>query len=686
MSYSYDVFFSYRHKPLDGEITQKCFNLVESYRVPKPLRDQGCVDVQRAFRDTEELSVSRILSDTIDQALRSTNCLIIVCSTDTPSSEWVDREVATFIELGRAEHIYPLLISGDPERSFPASLKKVPDLEGRIMDIRTPGNDVKKMMAKAETELLRAISEIAGCTEAELLREHKLRKNRRFAAKVAAGIAAFAAVAGVSLGLMHLARDYRDTAQKREAASMRILNELTYSLPDRLTNIPGAYSRIADILTRNTEDINSILRMSLNRDAAENEAAANYEKLANAGAVLGHYEDAVSAQKTAIESYENLLERGTEGSGEKLASAYNNLGNLYHASGRYVEASGAYQTAIERQAAYGGDPELLADFYRNAGANATDSGDSEKATEYFDLSISMLEHNAGGMNYETASRVHQNYGVLLYRTGRFSEAESHLRAACDYCEKLLDADNSLQNRAWAVQCMSVLAVVLTDAGKFSEADEVYTVAIEEAELLAQDKENTSYQRDLADLYNNFAMSHSTHEDYAGADKLFIRASSIMKSLAVQTGSISDSSYYAMYMLNLGENTFRLADYDRSREYFEEGLKVYRSALEGLGEFDQAQYHAWDSYYKLIHERDFNGAFDAAYEAYQLQPDNAFVDLVLAYACLYCGYEEDAEMLFTSVASLGEGQVEMIRRDLDAQERAGMPLGDKADLLRRIGLL
>ena len=334
MSFKYDIFFSYRHKPLDGEITQKCFNAVESYRVPRSLRERGCEDVRRAFRDTEELSVSRILSDTIDQALRSTRCLIIVCSTDTPSSEWVDREVATFIELGRADHIYPLLISGDRESSFPKSLKLVPDLDDRIMDIRTPGNDVKKMMAKAETELLRAISEIAGCTEAELLREHKLRKNRRFAAKAAAGFAAFAAVAGISLGLMNLAQNYRDIAKKREAASMRILSELTYSLPDHLTNVPGAYSRIADILARNTEDINAILRLSSDRNAAENEAAANYEKLANASAVLGHYEDAVSAQETAIGSYEDLAEHGAEGSGEKLASAYNNLGNLYHASGR----------------------------------------------------------------------------------------------------------------------------------------------------------------------------------------------------------------------------------------------------------------------------------------------------------------------------------------------------------------
>ena len=468
MSFRYDFFFSYRHKPLDAEITQKTFNLVESYRLPKALRERGCEDVRRAFRDMEELPVSRILTDTIDQALHSTRCLIVVCSTDTPSSEWIDREVATFIELGRAEHIYPLLISGDPEHSFPPSLKLVPDIEGRIMDIRTPGNAVKTMMTKAETEILRAVADVAGCTEEELLREHTLRRNRRFAARTAAGLAAFAAVAAISLGLMNLAQGYRDTARMREQASMRILNELTYSLPDHLTNVPGAYSRIAGILERNTEELNDILRLSSDRDKAESEAAANYEKLANASAVLGRYEEALAAQETAIGNYNELLLRGAKGSGEKLASAYNNLGNIYHASGRYDEAAEAYAQAIARQKGLEEDRLRLAEFYLNDGANATDRGDGKAAASSFDACIALLDGVTETRGLETAARVRQNYGVLLYRQGRYHDAEEHLREAGAICEQLLASVDSLQNRAQAVQTMSALAAVLTDEGNFEE--------------------------------------------------------------------------------------------------------------------------------------------------------------------------------------------------------------------------
>ena len=89
--FDYDVFLSYRHKNLDSIITQKTFHFVESYRLPASVRRKGYKDIHRAFRDTEELPVSRILTDTIDNALRSTHSLLLVCSTDTPSSEWVDR-------------------------------------------------------------------------------------------------------------------------------------------------------------------------------------------------------------------------------------------------------------------------------------------------------------------------------------------------------------------------------------------------------------------------------------------------------------------------------------------------------------------------------------------------------------------------------------------------------------------
>ena len=684
MAFDYDVFFSYRHKPLDAEITQKTFNAVESYRLPDSLRSRGYQDIHRAFRDTEELPVSRILTDTIDKALHSTNCLVVVCSTDTPSSEWIDREVETFIEIGRSNHIYPLLISGDPEHSFPPSLKLVPDVIDRVMDIRDADNDIRKMMAKEETELLRVISGVAGCRESELLREHKLRKSRRIAMRAGAAAAAFVLVAAVSLGLMNLAQSYRATASRQEAASMRILSELTYGIPDHLTNVPGAYGRIADILRQNTVDIDSILQLSPDQESAAFESAANYEKLANAGGVLGQYDDALHAQQQALDRFQALADQGAEGALAKLASAYSNQGNLYKASGRYREASSAYENAIERQLEAEDNPLQLAGFYLNAGANAVSAGDEAGAIRHFRKSLELLPDPANDEELEMTARTHLNYGLALYHASEYPEAEEHLNIAKERYLRLLKNVDSLQYRAMTVQTMSILAKELSDAGKYDESSRNYKYAIKYAEDLAQDKSNIGYQRTLADLYNNYATSLNIQGKYADADTYYVQAAEIFRGLSERTAADSDWAKTAMLYMNVGENAFKLTDYPRSKACFEDGLRIYEAMLNRLNSADRAQYYAWLSYYRLIHERNPVDAYYAAYDARELQPDNVLVKQIFAYACLYNGYYEAAEELLQAVAELGQGQVEMILRDFESLEQAGLTSEHIPEIRKMLG--
>lgn len=678
--FSYDIFLSYRHKPLDETITRRVFNALESYRLPKTLHDRGCPDIQRVFRDTEELAVREILTETIDEALLSTNCLVVVCSTDTPSSEWVDREVNMFIRMGRAERIYPLLISGDPERSFPPSLKLVPDVMNRLMDARSKDNDPSAIMARAETALLKVVADIAGCDDDELLREHVLRRNRRSAARALTALGILAAIVGISMALMRMASNYRDTARVREEASMRILNELTYSLPDHLTNVPGAYSRIEHILRRNTEDLNAIARLSENREAAEFEAAANYEKLAAAERVLGAYGEAIASEDEAIRIFKELSETKYENSGRALASAYNNRGSILNAAGRYEEASADYEKAIglltEAEDSLimpeAGDALLLGNVYFNAGANAVNLGDHALAKEYFDASLSVL----GQMEEDPESvgalaKVNYNYGVLLYREGNYAAAEEKLSDACRLFEALRERTDSLQNRSDHVRAGSLLAACLSDRGRFEEADEYYSQAVAAAEELAQDEDNVEFRRLLAEVYNNWGLCYSTRGDWASADRYYGLAADVCRQMMEKTGSAADTAQYALALLNIGENAFKAGEYERSQEMFEAGLERYGEVCESLGTYDTAQFYAWQSYYRLIHERDAEAALSDGLTAWQMQPDSVLVELNLAYACLYCGYYEDADALFMQVASLGSGQAEAIRRDLEAQKRAGL---------------
>ncbi|MGN0982743.1 MAG: tetratricopeptide repeat protein [Candidatus Limivicinus sp.] len=669
--FDYDVFFSYRHKNLDNIITQKTFHFLEGYRLPASLRRKGYQDIRRAFRDTEELPVSRVLSDTIDKALRATNCLIVVCSTDTPSSEWVDREVETFIELGRAEHVYPLLISGDPETSFPPCLKRVPDIMERVIDIRIPGNPVKKMLAKEDTELLKVIADVAGCPLPELQREHKLRKAHRFAAGAAAAAAVFFLVGAVSLGLMNRAQDYREQAQAAEHSSMQVLEELTYGLPDKLTGVPGAYSKISGILKDNASQINEILLLSTDKTDAQYQVAANYEKLATAMGVLGSFGEAVDYQQQAIRLYESLCQ--TDGDMGPLASARNNYGKILNAAGRFEEAAVAFQDAIALRKEGGDDPVELAAMLTNAGANAVSLGQDAEAIEFFRECRQLLDE-VDDRDYNTlliGTNNNYNYGTLLYRRGEYANAETLLVQAIDGYSTLCGRVDSPENRNLLAKGRSGLALCLADQGRYEEAVAEYQEAIQSAETLVADAENTEAMATLAMLYNNCGLCMNAQGKFADADPYYSAAAQLYGQISRTTGSAEDAAVYATACLNTGENAFKAGQYDISKAQFEEGLGVYAGAVTELGDYYTSQYYAWASYAALIHDRDYEAAVDYGVAAVRLQPGNVLANLNLGYACLYAGYYDDCDQLLTWVAGLGEGQADVIRLDLDAQARAGL---------------
>ncbi len=71
----YDAFISYRHSELDMEIAKKIHAGLETYRIPKAVRDKtGKAKMGRVFRDQEELPIGSDLDDNISEALKGSEC------------------------------------------------------------------------------------------------------------------------------------------------------------------------------------------------------------------------------------------------------------------------------------------------------------------------------------------------------------------------------------------------------------------------------------------------------------------------------------------------------------------------------------------------------------------------------------------------------------------------------------
>ena len=672
-AFRYDVFLSYRHKPLDAEVTQKTFRFLESYRLPGSLEREGHRGVRRVFRDTEELPVSRILSSTIEEALRDARCLVVICSHDTPSSEWVDREVATFIELGKAESVYPLLIDGTPEISFPPSLKKIPGAEERMMDVRTPEGTAQSIMKRAQTALLRVVAQVAEVPEEDLVREEHLRRKRtvRFAAGAAAALVAF--VVAVSGGLWMKAESYRQVTAREQQAAMEVLERLTYGLPDRLVEQPGLYPKVAEILSDNADQIQRILELSPQSDDARYKVAVNKEKLATALLKLGSYDTSEASEKEAIGIYETLAGGQYPGSSLALASAKSNLGNILTAEGKYQEAAALYQTALD--AIGDGDAGLRAPILGNLGRCQVMLGQYEEAASSLEECRALLEQGESTDYGEDASAVlteaqcDLNLGLAKMQLTEYGEAEELLRRSSALYDAVAEDYRARTVRINALHADSALADCLTRQGRTAEAEEVFEKAIRQAETLAEDETNTEAQLILGELCNNYALCLNQEGRFAEADTWYRRYAAIQEAAYAAASTPQAAARLAQAYYNIAENAFKSGDYDTTSGYFRRCLDLLEPVSEQLGNYQRGEYLARLAYYEIIVERDYKAAEKAALEAYEVLPDSEFVLYNLGYALLMAGREDEADRVFTVLASLGEGALQSVTLDFEAMEKA-----------------
>ncbi len=117
----YWAFLSYSHT--DRQWGDWLHKALETYRVPRRLIGQESRDgkiparVFPVFRDREELPVSSDLSTNIEEALRESRYLIVICSPRSAQSRWVGEEIKTYQQLGREDRILALIVDGEPNAS-----------------------------------------------------------------------------------------------------------------------------------------------------------------------------------------------------------------------------------------------------------------------------------------------------------------------------------------------------------------------------------------------------------------------------------------------------------------------------------------------------------------------------------------------------------------------------------------
>jgi len=148
--YKYWAFISYSHQ--DRAWANWLHTSLETYRVPRRLVGRehwsGAVPnrLMPIFRDREDLSSSAELGTVLNDALRQSRYLIVICSPQSANSRWVNEEIRYFKSLGRSQYVLPLIVSGEPDGSsipgkeaiecLPAAIRFEVDSSGEVSQRR----------------------------------------------------------------------------------------------------------------------------------------------------------------------------------------------------------------------------------------------------------------------------------------------------------------------------------------------------------------------------------------------------------------------------------------------------------------------------------------------------------------------------------------------------------------------
>ena len=249
----YVAFISYSHR--DSVWAAWIQKAIEHYRLPGALAKETGLDrrLGKVFRDREELSTGQNLGDHLLDALDNSDNLIVICSPNALSSQWVGKEIEYFKSIGRGDRIFGLLVEGGAEALPEPLLTDVNGnpLEPLAADPRDEGDG--KRLAK-----LKLISGLLGVNLDQLTRREQARQNqlRALYTGIASTVVIMAALAFVSYREQQLARQQeafeRETAMKNAANMVEFAKDISKQID--MESQARVNNQLIDYLERSGSD------------------------------------------------------------------------------------------------------------------------------------------------------------------------------------------------------------------------------------------------------------------------------------------------------------------------------------------------------------------------------------------------------------------------------------------------
>ncbi|MBR0036883.1 MAG: TIR domain-containing protein [Bacteroidales bacterium] len=184
------AFISYNHH--DVKWAKWLQKNLEHYKLPTEIHNEfeDSRFIRPVFRDQTDLNTG-VLGNVLRDNLLASKFLIVLCSPNSAKSEWVSKEVQSFIEWGRLDCIIPLIVDGQPNcydpnlECFPRYLKEYtsehPETELLGVSIEEVGK---------EKAFIRVVSRMLGVSFDTLWKRHERERRRRIALRTVSSLVA----------------------------------------------------------------------------------------------------------------------------------------------------------------------------------------------------------------------------------------------------------------------------------------------------------------------------------------------------------------------------------------------------------------------------------------------------------------------------------------------------------------
>lgn len=458
-AYRYKAYLSYSHQ--DAVWAAWLHRALETYRMPsslvgtEPNGRKVPVRLTPIFRDRDDLSSVASLSAGLQQALRESESLIVICSPSAAASRWVNEEISYFRSLGRADRIFCVLVAGESTLLPTANCGFPPAL---LVNVNGPALEPLAVDPRpyADGRELAKLKLIAGLVGVRLddLRRRELKRKRRWQALVAGG-------ALCALTLMMFALLARQ-AEQRERYSAEQMAGFIVDLGEELKSDIGLEA-LGLISSRAMSYLADINPQKLRPETAVKVGLA-LRQIGQVSDGQGRSEEAIEAFLRSRDLFADLHERQPQST-----TFLFELGQAEFYVASYFLYAGQVNEALPRARRYAQISEQLY------------NADPENAQWQLELSYAA-----------TGLLVMEVRGRSVYTSDILSQADRAVRLARDVLSQQPDDTDVINNYSYTLAWVADARMLACDV---TQALEARQETVEMAEKALQNAPGDNYQRE-----------------------------------------------------------------------------------------------------------------------------------------------------------------------------------------------